>query len=490
VSHNRVLMMTGLGDLANARQYGRAVRRVQEVMQCDPPALRRFQEQRLRERVRHAYETVGLYRRKWSLAGVHPDDIRTLADLTKLPIVTKDDFRQCPAHDLLSTDFRARDCFVLSTSGSTGSPRHFYVDEGRAMIDFALSLPRYMAGRPPVSSASVVRDFLLRRRISFMAIVVPSEYLYHQMFWSMRHTVVDCLEPAEVHIRAINTKRPRYLSTYPSTLRNICIAAQEKGIRLHQPQVILLSGEVVDQPLRDLVRRTFGTDPLDVYGTTELGYVASECTRHEGMHLFTWKVMVELLGEDGREVPPGQSGRVVVTDLFTKATPIIRYDGLGDYAARKEEACSCGSPLPLLARVEGRRVDSIVLPDGRIVHPYSLTLALEDTPCLSKFQIRQEQPDHLRVLLVKAKIPGAEAVSFARDSHLGQEILRRFDKILKHQASVDLVTVDDIPVRPGSRKYPTVVSLAGAYPGTCFVTRSSEKPGGKAAGGKGPEACL
>jgi phenylacetate-CoA ligase len=483
-------MMSGLGDLANAFQYGRAACTVQEVMQLDAVGLERFQEQRLREIVRHAYETVGLYRRKWSLAGVHPDDIRTLSDLKKLPIVTKDDFRQSPTHDLLSKDFRARDCFVLSTSGSTGSPRHFYVDEGRALIDFALSLPRYMAGMPPVSPVSVVRDFLWRRRISFMAIVVPREYLYHQMFWTMKHTVVDCLEPADVHIRAINAKRPRYLSTYPNTLRNICIVAQEKGIPLHRPEVILLSGEVVDQPLRDLVRRTFGTNPLDVYGTTELGYVASECSRHEGMHLFTWKVMVELLGDDGLEVPPGQAGRVVVTDLFTQATPIIRYDGLGDYAVRKNEACSCGSPLPLLARLEGRRVDSIVLPDGQIVHPYSLTLALEDTPCLSRFQIRQERPDHLRVLLVKDKTPEARTVSFARDGHPGQEILRRFDAILKHQVSVDLVTVDDIPVRPGSRKYPTVVSLVRAYPGTCFATKSSEKSGGKAAGGKGPEACL
>jgi len=459
VIRNPVFMLTGLGDLVNAFKYGRAVRAVEEIMQLDPAGLERFQEERLHEIVKHAYDNVAVYHRKWRRAGVHPDDIRTLADLKKLPITTKDDLRQSPAGDIRARNLRDKDCFVLSTSGSTGSPARFYVDEGRALTDFALSLPKYMAGMPPVGAMSVLRDFLLRRHITFMAIVVTREYLYHQMFWLMKHTVVDSLEPPEVHIRAINTKKPRYLSTYPSTIRNICITAREKGITMHQPQVILVSGEVVDPPLRDLVRRTFGVNPLDVYGSTEIGYAAAECARHEGMHVFSWKVMVELLDEDGQEVPAGQTGRVVVTDLFTRATPIIRYDGLGDYAVRKGEPCSCGSGLPLLARVEGRVVDTVVLPDGQTVHPYNLTLALEDTPYLSKFQIRQERPDYVRVLLVKDKTPEADAVSFAHDGALGREVLGRFDRILKHQAKVDLVTVEDIPVRPGSRKYPTVISL-------------------------------
>jgi phenylacetate-CoA ligase len=230
-------------------------------------------------------------------------------------------------------------------------------------------------------------------------------------------------------------------------------------VRVHRPQLVLATGEVLDEPLRALVRQTFGCELLDVYGSTELGYIACECPRHEGLHIFTWKVLVELLDETGREVPPGATGRVVVTDLFNEATPIIRYDGLGDYATRREQPCVCGRATPLLTRVEGRVVDSIVLPDGQIVHPYHLTLALEDVPGLSKFQIRQERPDYLRVLLVKDAAGQARGVSFAPDSALGRAILDRFDRILHHQARVELVTTEDIPRRPGSHKYATVVSL-------------------------------
>ena len=91
-----------------------------------------------------------------------------------------------------------------------------------------------------------------------------------------------------------------------------------------------------------------------------------------------------------------------------------------------------------------------------------MTLALEDVPYLSKFQIRQERPDHLRVLLVKDNVPEAQAVSFAPDGDIGRMILGRFNRILRDQATVDLAPTDDIPVPPGSRKYPTVVSLVNA----------------------------
>jgi phenylacetate-coenzyme A ligase PaaK-like adenylate-forming protein len=104
-------------------------------------------------------------------------------------------------------------------------------------------------------------------------------------------------------------------------------------------------------------------------------------------------------------------------------------------------------------------VDSIILPSGQTVHPYSLTLALEDIPHLTKFQIRQERPDYIRVLLVKDKIREAENVSFAENGDIGRKILDRFSTILQDQVNVELVTLEDIPRRPGSHKYATVVSL-------------------------------
>jgi phenylacetate-CoA ligase len=458
-----VLRWSGVEELGNAVRYVRRRRRVQTLMTLAEQELEQFRLERLRAIVKHAYENVELYQRTWRQAGVRPDEIRTLDDLRKLPLTTKEDLRGSFPGGVLSRRYRPADCFLLGTSGSTGTPVRVYHSLDRALTDFSLSLPQYMAGLPPVTPATVIRDYFLRRHITYMAIVVDEprayESLHGRVFWSMRHTVVDSLEPASVHLRAINTKRPRYIFSYPSTVRNICLAAREKGVRMHRPQLIMVAGEVLDDPLRALVRQTFGCALLDVYGSTELGYIACECPRHEGLHVFTWKVLVELLDETGREVRPGATGRVVVTDLFNEATPIIRYDGLGDYATRGEQPCACGRTTPLLTRVEGRVVDSIVLPDGQIVHPYHLTLALEDVPGVSKFQIRQERPDYLRVLLVKDAAGAARGISFAPDGAVGRAILDRFDRILHRQVQVELVTTEDIPRRPGSHKYATVVSL-------------------------------
>jgi len=458
----RVLNRLGWDNIAYAAPYTRTLRKVGDLMRLDERQLQEFQQQRLKEIVRYAYENVELYRQKWRQYGVHPDDIQTLADLKKLPIITKDDLRQGFPDAIRSREFRPEDCFTVGTSGSTGTPVRVFVDIDKAMVDLALSEPRYMGEMPPVTFPRAVRDCLLRRNIMFMSIFVNNELayetLYARLFPMMRHTVVDCLLPPGVHIEQINAKKPRYLHTYASVLRNVCIAAREAGIRMHRPQLLFATGEVTDPHLRTMVRETFGTDLMDSYASVEFGFIACECLRHEGLHLFTWKVLVELLDSQGQEVPDGQTGRVVVTDLFNRATPLIRYDGLGDYAIRKQGPCSCGKPLPLLARLEGRMADTVVLPDGQTVHPYSLTLALEDVPHLNKFQIRQERPDHVRVLLVKDRTKEAQGVSFAPDGKLGRSILDRFSTILKDQVSVELETAEDIPKKPGHRKYATVVS--------------------------------
>lgn len=459
----RLLGLTGLDNFVYAVPYTRTLRRIGEFMRLDGRELQEFQQQRLRTIVRYAYDNVELYHRKWSQAGVHPDDIRTVADLKKLPIITKDDLRQGFPDAIRSREFRPEDCFTVGTSGSTGSPVRLFVDFDKAMIDLALSEPRYMGGMPPVTFRRAVRDWLLRRDIVFMSIFVNNELayetLYARLFSLMRHTVVDCLQPPAVHIEQINAKKPRYLHTYASVIRNVCVAAREAGIRMHRPELIFTTGEVSDPHLRAMVRETFGTDLLDSYASVEFGFIACECPRHEGLHVFTWKALVELLDPEGREVADGQTGRVVVTDLFNRATPLIRYNGLGDYAVRKVGLCSCGRPLPLLARLEGRMVDSVVLPSGQMVHPYSLTLAMEDVPHLNKFQIRQERRDHVRVLLVKDRTQEAEGVSFAPGGDLGRSILDRLNTILKDQVSVELETIEDIPKKPGHRKYATVVSL-------------------------------
>jgi phenylacetate-CoA ligase len=311
-------MITGLGDLLNTFPYRRAVRKVDSLMRLTPPEREAFQNERVRELVRYAYDHVELYRRKWDEARVHPDQILTRRDLNKLPITTKDDLRTSDLSEILSRGQDPQDHYVISTSGSTGSPLRFHIDPYKAMLETALSIPKYLVGIPPVSPWRAIRDFLIRRDIAFMAIVLPGDYLYHQMFWMMKHTVVDSLESAHVHISRINRRCPQVLYTYPSTLRHICAAAREKRMTMHRPDAILVVGEMVDIHLRESVREVFGTELYDIYGATEGGHIAAECACHKGLHVLDIKVILELLDENGDEVQAGEVGQVVVTDLFSR----------------------------------------------------------------------------------------------------------------------------------------------------------------------------
>jgi phenylacetate-CoA ligase len=454
-----IAKLTGIDNLISAVKYVRSLKRVQELAELDAHELQQFQLERLKQIVRYAYENVELYNKKFRHAGVSPDDIQKLEDIQKLPITTKDDFKHFYPEGILSKEYRPEDCYLLGTGGSTGTPVKIYMDIDAAIFNFAVSLPKLMARMPEITVCAVVKDFLLKKNVTYLFIVVDKptavESLHSRVFWSMKHTVVNSLEPPEVHISEINKRRPKYIYTYPSVMRNICAVVREKHLTVHQPSLIMLVGEVFDAPLRNLIKKTFKSELLDVYGSTEAGYMACECSQHIGMHVLSWKVIVELIGDDNRVVPVGESGKVVITDLFNKATPIIRYEGLGDYAVQKVEPCSCGMCLPLLARVEGRVVDSLVLPDGQVIHPYHLTLALEDVPHISKFQIRQERPDYVKVLLVK------DNSVEAKDEIIERRIIERFTSILKNQVRVEVEIVPDIPRPAGSHKYATVISLVG-----------------------------
>jgi phenylacetate-coenzyme A ligase PaaK-like adenylate-forming protein len=103
--------LTLIPDLVNAIRYARLLKQVGHWMVMTPAELERFQRARLRETVAYAYANVELYRRKWQQAGVGPGDIKTLADLRKLPIITRDDLRHSAAEGILSREFKPHQCW-------------------------------------------------------------------------------------------------------------------------------------------------------------------------------------------------------------------------------------------------------------------------------------------------------------------------------------------------------------------------------------------
>jgi phenylacetate-CoA ligase len=176
-------------------------------------------------------------------------------------------------------------------------------------------------------------------------------------------------------------------------------------------------------------------------------YIASECGRHQGYHIHAEVLIVEVVDRDNRPCPPGQRGRVLVTDLSNHAFPFIRYE-IGDVAVRAEDApCPCGVRLPRLASVEGRIADMVVLRDRVLTSP-NFTILMSDVRGLKAYQVRQDALDQLDVYLVPDHDYTEECGAYVRSS---------IERMVEGQARVIIHQVPEIAV-PESGKRRFIVS--------------------------------
>jgi phenylacetate-coenzyme A ligase PaaK-like adenylate-forming protein len=158
-------------------------------------------------------------------------------------------------------------------------------------------------------------------------------------------------------------------------------------------------------------------DPaVNVYGATETSGIAADCDRHAGMHLFEDLVITEIVDEHHRPVPPGTFGaKVLVTVLFSRTLPLIRYEMSDSVVPAMDQRCGCGKPYRLLVAVQGREQDALRLPglDGaasRVVQPVVFHHVMDDVAAAG-WQIAQREDGHLDVLLARPREVDTEALA-------------------------------------------------------------------------------
>jgi phenylacetate-CoA ligase len=117
------------------------------------------------------------------------------------------------------------------------------------------------------------------------------------------------------------------------------------------------------------------------------------------MHIMADATIVELLDPNGRPVPEGEPGEIVVTDLYSREAPFLRY-ATGDVGVFSSRKCICGRPLPLIEKIQGRTTDFVVAPDGTILHALSVIYVLREIDGIEQYRIRQKKVDRFHVQLV------------------------------------------------------------------------------------------
>jgi phenylacetate-CoA ligase len=180
---------------------------------------------------------------------------------------------------------------------------------------------------------------------------------------------------------------PSFLQAYPTPLYEFCLFLQKHRLKLPSLEGVSVTAEVLYQEQRHLIEETLGLRVFNWYGSRELGRVASECKLHDGLHINEPSLYVEIESDSSL---PGDCGHLIVTDLFNRATPLIRYR-TGDVARFVEGECPCGRSLRKISAVEGRLTDMIFLPNGRKVPGVSLTnRVVKNFEEISELQIIQK----------------------------------------------------------------------------------------------------
>ncbi len=204
-------------------------------------------------------------------------------------------------------------------------------------------------------------------------------------------------------IARLNDWQPEMLIGYASMVR-LLAEAQLAGRLMIMPRFVFSASEVLTDSTRRLSTSAWGQPPYNVYGATETAGIAAECGQHAGMHLFEDLVITEVVDADNQPVPPGEYGaKVLVTVLFSRTVPLIRYEMSDSLQLGGDHHCPCGRPYTQITGIQGREQEALTFPtaDGqaRAVQPIVFH-HLMDRVRAAGWQIQQTSAG-LKVLLAQ-----------------------------------------------------------------------------------------
>ena len=429
-----------------------AVRRQLEQTQWwSPDRLAQLQLQRLRSLLQHAQQHVPYYRELFARTGFEPAAVTSLADLQRLPFLGKAEIRANP--DALKAD-NAVGLARFNTGGSSGEPLIFFIGNQRVSHDVAakwratrwwgvdIGDPEIVVWGSPIELTAqdrvrALRDTLLRTEL------LPA--------FEMSAAKLDGF------VARIRERRPKMLFGYPSALSHIARHAEKRGMRMDELgiKVAFCTSEKLYDHQREAIERIFGCAVANGYGSRDAGFIAHQCPSG-GMHLTAEDIIVEIVDADGRVLPAGEAGEIVVTHLATGDFPFIRYR-TGDVAVMDTASCACGRGLPMLKEIQGRATDFVVARDGTVLHGLALIYILRDLPQVAGFKIMQESLDLTRVQVVPG--PGF-------DADITRHIQRGLAARLGEGVHIEVEEVNEIaPEKSGKYRY--VLSKVDASGASC-----------------------
>jgi phenylacetate-CoA ligase len=342
---------------------------------------------RLREVIKHAYETSPYYHTLWDEIGFYPQ-IHSMDDIHAIPVLTKEDLQQ-NRERMISSDIDMDNLELSYTGGSSGTPTSFFRDKkctseriGRqwgvlSKCNYYMGEKRGLVwgahqdlscGSTPGNIKQAIRKYASAQEV--LCCTIFSEDDLYNFYYRLKRF------------------HPPVLYGYPNTMGLFADFIKRKKLDALSFKTIISTAERLTDEQRKNLEASFGGEVFNLYCTREHGCIGFECKEHLGFHIDVGNVYLEVIAE-GKIADPGEPGEIVTTDLLNYGMPLIRYK-IGDMGMLSTSVCNCGCKLPLLKSLEGRVTDMLYRPDGSTVSGIMLVDMFMDEPQIRKIQIVQK----------------------------------------------------------------------------------------------------
>jgi phenylacetate-CoA ligase len=397
--------------------------------------LQNYQDEKLHELVHHVFNHVPYYSKWFKLHNLKPDDIKTRADLNKLPIVTKHELRKNPElfrAQIVNTKKQMRMC----SSGSTGEPFEYYISRNAYSMRYAAALRgwTWMGYRLGDHYAKLSQNDRTSKIKKLQDMVNHCSYIFIPDL--SRYSLNKILKTIE------NTK-PLFIRCYPDPLFFMAKILKENNKILKGIRAINSTGNILTNEAKEYIEERFGCPVYDSYSCegSALFYEGPYRDNYLGSMEYA---ITEVLDTGLNEIKAGEPGMHITTDLHNYAMPMIRYN-TQDLVEQSTVQSSCGRKLFGLRIIIGRDNDILITPTGSLLIVHIFTIYFEYFESIKRFQIEQTQADEFIFRLV---------VNESFNMEIQNQIFSYWQEKLGKKVKLTIEILDDISFqRSGKRRF-------------------------------------
>ena len=368
--------------------------------ECMPrQELEQLQLERLQATLNRVYKNVPCYRKKFNAAGIIPEDIQSLADLSRLPFTEKEDLRLNYPYGMFAVPLREV-VRIHSSSGTTGKPT--VVGYTRHDLDTWSNLvARFM------TAAGVTHDDVVQ--IAFGYGLFTGAFGLHYGTETIGASVIPMSGGnTDKQIMIMQDYKTSVLVCTPSYALTIADRMEKLGVKPHDLslRVGLFGGEPWSEEMRRQIEERLHIVATDNYGLSEVmgPGIAGDCLQKCGMHIFEDHFIPEIIDPQTCEVlPPGSVGELVLTSLTKEAFPMIRYR-TRDITRLDYAPCACGRTLVRMQKTMGRSDDMLIIKGVNVFPTQIEEILFQVEGCEPHYQLVIERIDNVDRLEVQVEV--------------------------------------------------------------------------------------